>query len=326
LFTLNSEIKTLLLKMAIHVILLVVTIAVIEHYIRIADNDEMKYSYEAMFSGSKANSIIIGASHATVGINPKYISIDKFYNFAMYGANPSFTLIWYKDIFRKHHNKPKIIVYEVNWFMFDSEWLWRRIDRDALYLPTPVILDLLADKNIAIIDKIRILKSNLILEGGILKPPTVSTNDTSKYNGFVPKRLKKFKEYETFKCAYDEKQVADFISLIRLILEDKSLLIFVQAPEYFPGRESICMQNQNELIKGIAETYQVPFFNYNGERVSAINYNKNLYADWGHLNLDGSTRFSKLLAKDFQALPTRYHSNNNCLSTKQASRDLPGLD
>jgi hypothetical protein len=283
-------------KILIHIALILLTLCFIEYYlVKVNPYKYYKYSYDEMFNSTVRNNIIIGASHAVHGINPKYITFDNFYNFALDGANPSFTLMWYKSLLLKH-KKPNLIIYEVNWFMFDSSWLWRRIEQDSRYLPISIVFELLLNTNI---NKIKLLKNYLfVLDGGdlynkIINPIGIVDYNTS-YNGFIALNYNKL-AYNKLYCNYDSSQLNDFVALIQLIKKNKSKLILVQAPEYIPDSDSSDRLNQNRLLEDIANTYQIPFINYNGDRVSEINYNKNLYADWGHLNKEGSVQFSKLL-------------------------------
>ena len=56
----------------------------------------------------------------------------SFFNFALNGCVPSYYQDWY-EIFENeaHYPKPKAIVWCVDWFMFDTDWLWRRITFDS---------------------------------------------------------------------------------------------------------------------------------------------------------------------------------------------------
>ncbi len=91
--------------------------------------------YELFTQTVAADILILGTSHATHGINPKFLE-DKnpdhtFYNFALNGSNPTYYYEWYTGLFAEAgYPKPKMIVMCVDWFMFDDGWLWRRIAND----------------------------------------------------------------------------------------------------------------------------------------------------------------------------------------------------
>lgn len=88
--------------------------------------------YENMYS---ADTIIIGTSHAAHGINPLYLEEEipdrSFYNFALNGSNPGYYVDWFKLFEKAEYPQPKTVIFCVDWFMFDSGWLWRRIDFDT---------------------------------------------------------------------------------------------------------------------------------------------------------------------------------------------------
>ncbi|MCL2099672.1 MAG: hypothetical protein FWH24_04465, partial [Oscillospiraceae bacterium] len=76
-----------------------------------------------------AEYIFIGTSHVTHGVTPESFekSGKRFFNFALNGSNPSYYVWWYNDVFKaKNYRKPTAIIFGVNWFMFDTNWLWRR--------------------------------------------------------------------------------------------------------------------------------------------------------------------------------------------------------
>ncbi len=91
--------------------------------------------YELYTNTVSADIIILGTSHATHGINPKYLEEEntgyKFFNFALNGSNPTYYYNWYTKLFKEtEYPKPKMIIMSVDWFMFDDGWLWRRLEHD----------------------------------------------------------------------------------------------------------------------------------------------------------------------------------------------------
>ena len=88
----------------------------------------------------KADTIFIGTSHASHGVNPKYIEKAysgkgnrSFFNFSLNGSNPSYYVEWYKFFKDSGYPTPRTIVYCVDWFMTDLGWLWRRKEFDSNY-------------------------------------------------------------------------------------------------------------------------------------------------------------------------------------------------
>jgi hypothetical protein len=65
-------------------------------------NPHYPLQYDEVFHPKvKADLVILGASQATHGINPRYLESEhlKVFNFALDGAPPSFYLKWYNQIF-----------------------------------------------------------------------------------------------------------------------------------------------------------------------------------------------------------------------------------
>lgn len=84
-----------------------------------------------------AEYILLGTSHITHGVTPEVLeqSGRRFFNFALNGATPSYYIWWYNDVFKpSRYITPRAIIFGVNWFMFDSGWLWRRPSHDFQYL------------------------------------------------------------------------------------------------------------------------------------------------------------------------------------------------
>jgi hypothetical protein len=95
-----------------------------------------------------AEYIFIGTSHFTHGVTPEEFEVSgkRFFNFALNGSNPSYYTWWYNDVFKaNNYVKPKAIIFGVNWFMFDTNWLWRRPEFDFEYylnrVPAPTLSD-----------------------------------------------------------------------------------------------------------------------------------------------------------------------------------------
>ncbi len=92
--------------------------------------------YEMFNNVYEADTIFIGTSHCSHGINPLYIEDEitnrSFFNFGLNGTVPSYYRDWYK-VFKEEaqYPLPDTIIYCVDWFMTDTGWLWRRIDFDT---------------------------------------------------------------------------------------------------------------------------------------------------------------------------------------------------
>lgn len=89
--------------------------------------------YELFNNVSNADTLILGSSRAVYGVNPKILEDEgvegSFYNYAFNGARPSYFRSWYhvlKD--EANYPIPKTVIYCVDWFMFDTGWMWRDIE------------------------------------------------------------------------------------------------------------------------------------------------------------------------------------------------------
>ena len=118
-----------------------------------------------------------------------------------------------------------------------------------------------------------------------------------------------YKGFEPWERAYDgtpmdqgcndnPAQWEAFTALLDLFDEYGIHVVLVEVPEYVPGRNEWKMEENNARIAEIAAERGLTFYNYNGERYSAINDDYTCFSDWGHMNYKGSTDFSKTLAGD----------------------------
>jgi hypothetical protein len=83
-------------------------------------------------------------------------------------------------------------------------------------------------------------------------------------------------------------EVTAFKQLIDQFLEDGIEVVFVEAPEYLPGRNVPRYEELTQIIRDIAGERNIPFLNYNAERASAFNRDARNYSDWGHMNDRGA--------------------------------------
>ena len=90
--------------------------------------------YEMFENVHNADTIFIGTSHASHGVNPLYVEESvtdrSLFNFALNGSNPQYYVDWYKVFKEAGYPTPDTIVFCVDWFMCDDGWLWRRLSFD----------------------------------------------------------------------------------------------------------------------------------------------------------------------------------------------------
>ena len=265
---------------------------------------------EAFYPKVKAEVIIMGASHATHGIHPKYIETDhlKVFNFAFNGASPVFNLNWYRKVFQPNYPKPSCVIYGVHWIMFDGQILKRRLEQDSQYFPFQFFLNEFRDlkslktlllNRMALIRERKQIMSRLFKRKRHKELYAVSRY----YHGYIPFEAERdLNKKDIISPAVDPNQLNAFEELLNEFESKKIKVIFVQVPGYIPGRDSSTLTRNMELIQKIAAERNIPFFNYETERVTEINYNREYYADWAHLNGKGSEAFSTLLKKDLEEL------------------------
>ena len=263
---------------------------------------------EAFRPRVNAEVILMGASHTTHGIHPKYLEKDglRVFNFAYNGASPAFNLRWYRTVFRPHSRKPSCVIYGVHWVMFDDQFLQRRFEQDSKYFPARLFL-----KEIRHFDTFKTLLLNrfaLIRERKQILPRLLKKKSSREvypvsqyYHGYIPFETKRdLDQKDKANPRIDPVQVGAFEALLDEFQRDRINVLFVMMPDYIPGRESDSLRDCTALIKRISERRKIPFIDYESDRVTEINYNRDYYVDWAHLNTRGSEAFSKQLRSDFE--------------------------
>src|SRR6202008_673352 len=118
------------------------------------------------------------------------------------GGNPEFYWHWYKNIFATSHPRPKYCVWSVDWFLFDTIWVWRQYEQDSEYFPDSVfyanLKDPEYDTRALILNRIPFTKYKSFKDiPNLFRPYDESMFIISKYkDGFIPywpKKVAKFK-------------------------------------------------------------------------------------------------------------------------------------
>ena len=264
---------------------------------------------EAFHPKVKADVIIMGASHATHGVQPRYLEIDhlKVFNFAFNGASPLFNLNWFQKVFKPNYPKPSCVIYGVHWVMFDGQFLQRKLEQDSKYFPFQFFLEELRD--IRSLGTLLLNRFAFIRERRQILPRLFKKERQGEvypvsryYQGYIPfETQRNLEKKDLANPKIDPDQLKAFEALLNEFERDRIKVIFVEIPDYIPGRDSSTMERNMEVIQKIAKERNIPFLNYETERVTEINYNRNYYVDWAHLNGKGSEAFSKLLRSDFES-------------------------
>ncbi|MFK8103653.1 MAG: hypothetical protein AB8G15_14060 [Saprospiraceae bacterium] len=263
---------------------------------------------------TKSNAIIIGASHAVHGIRPSLLQTEnfQFYNFALNGAGPQFYLKWYEDLFSKQYPKPKVCFYAVDWFMFNEDWLWRNFEADSEYFAADLFINCLRSKEL---NRTALLQNRLaffkyrkqLLSALSFKTENLAFPVKAYDRGFIPFKTA-FKEknfvyeedVEMLVSSFDEKKA--LISLLEKMQAAGIQIIFVMPPEYQLTAE-IYQSPPALFLDSLAEVLTIPYLNFNTNlRSDTINSEITNFSDWGHLNAEGSFKFSSALRKEWSKL------------------------
>ncbi len=260
--------------------------------------DRYAFQYnELFFPKVKADIVIFGASASVRGVNPQIIENDSIsvFNFGLNGSNPEFLYKWYTNYFKKHYPKPKLILLEVSWRMFDDEHMWRRIEQDSKYFPFAEFCSALYKSDIK--GQTTILANRFHIKNRKIGKEGIASQYYNGYEPFPVKRkavgfgpsssnFKYEKQREYFKLLLDE-----------LKADENDVVLFLLPEKIKISRNNKKMIYSNiEFIKSCANQYEFDFFNYLNEFNSDT-----LFKDWAHLNVNGARQISQKIKADIEA-------------------------
>lgn len=306
--------KKFLAKVLIFSLLSIVILGLLNKIVGNNIVDRYSFQYQEVFDPKvKADVIIIGSSHAVRGINPKYLENDnrKVFNFSFNGSNPKFYFYWYKNIFKPNYKNPKLIIFVVDWFMFDSKWLWRKYEQDSKYFNFSTFIKNLfcmscdLDKHSLIFNRLEIIRNNEAYKYILTKKTDYGFELISKtYHGYTPfeARIMKKLGHGPKKAFFDKNYFEYFLILLDEFAKDKIPVVFINMPEYLEGSNSNDIETKMQQLNLIAKDRAILFYNYNTLKKTSLNFDKTLYKDWGHLNEKGAEKFSQLLKMDINSL------------------------
>ena len=302
------------IKKGLFLSILIIILVVMNFWMDREGNPHYPLQYEEVFHPKvNADMVILGASHATHGINPKYLEKDhlKVFNFSLNGAMPYFYLKWYRKIFQRYYQKPDYVIYGVHWVMFQNRVHQRQLEQDSKYFPRNFLYEEFRDlKGIKtlILNKLTFIRERHWLPERLAelfkKRREGSPFSLSKYyNGFIPyERKGGLDKKKSVKPQNDIVQIRAFEELLDELEKNKIQVIFAHIPGYLPARDDSDILESIQLIHKIAEERNIPFLDYETERITSINTDPRLFSDWVHLNEKGSEAFSKLLRSDLELL------------------------
>jgi hypothetical protein len=299
-------------KLALFTLLLLLILVLMDRWMDHELYPHYPLQYDEVFHPQvNADVVILGASHATHGINPKYLESDhlKIYNFSLNGASPSFNLKWYQEIFQRYYKKPSHVIYGVHWVMFDSHFLKRRFEQDSKYFPFHFFVSEMKDGKTLkalLLNRFSFIRERKQLVARLIQLFKKKRREvyprSEYYHGFIPFETRRDLTKEVMNPKVEQFQLRAFEELLNEFERDGIKVIFVEVPGYLYGFDSSSLSENIKLLKKIADERKIPFLDYETERVSVINTNDALFSDSAHLNRKGSEAFSKLLRRDLEGL------------------------
>lgn len=259
--------------------------------------------FQELFHGTNpADIVVLGSSTAVHGYDPAIIG-HQFFNFGMLGAQPHFYLLWYQ-FFSAYHPKPSTVIISLDWFSPDANRGKVRESRvtmvqNSRYLPLSLLVPLFwhatnQDRMTLVLNLLRILGI-----GPDAKYLFVRRDDSAMAGydrGYMPLDASidlTDTSHRTFMM--NDFFLQDLSALIEDIQVHGSRVILVQAPAYHPASIE---RLDDSAITQVAQAHDVPFLNYNSDRASVINEQPAFFADWSHLNREGSKVFSEQFRRD----------------------------
>ena len=261
---------------------------------------------EALENPKNCDCIIIGSSHSENGIDPHYLDQLGWnaFNFSHPAAPPKYFLNWYSEIFSRYHQKPRLVLYQTDWFLFNDSFLYYVYEEDSRSLPFPVFSRHLFDSRF---DRGRLLKHRFLLSIWYGRLPDffrenaiAQKNFAHQYKGFWPVPSAVYHDFPRPIPLINPVQVEAFEKLIDQFQSEGVTVVFVQAPEHIPDRVS--HPEALKILDQFAAAKRIPFLDYNRQKASAFNYDRQWYVDWGHLNGKGAAKFSPRLADDLSKI------------------------
>ncbi len=301
----GSNVLRLTYKLLFVAVTAAVTAAASEYLMRnnLSNEDTVNViKYKAVFRNQSGTDIfVLGNSQSAYGIIPSLLKIPghKVHNYSFPGASPSYNRDLYERYLARYQERPKLIIYGVSWFMFDSKVPPRKVAQDYQFVPWGV-----ETTRIPPHERLYLVHQKDVLSK-MFKRPTDNTILVEHFDeGFVPleeKYLDTGPKTEP-RIRNSKSEMASFLGLLSMIRADGIELLLVEAPEYNSGVLCESMVPNEELIRSMARSRGMEYLNYNAERRSPINDDAAYFGDQRHLNYSGAQRFSGMLSADINDL------------------------
>lgn len=306
--TSSSDLLRLTYKLAIIVSVVLASTAVTEYFLRknLSNEDSVNvYKYRDVFRKDQPTDVfVMGNSQSAYGIVPSLLVLPglTIHNYSFSGACPSFNYELYSNYLRRYQKKPKLIIYAVSWFMFDSSRNWRKLAYDYQFLPTGVDI-----WKISPYERLYLSHQSDVLNK-IFRNNKKNKHDSNILihhydSGFVPLDGTYNGELTIKpKITNSAYQLAHFEKFIKMVQRDGGKILFIETPEYLPGIRCESRVPNERLLRSIARANDIAYINYNEERRTDLNFSHRYFGDWTHLNHIGAKRFSRILSSDINAL------------------------
>lgn len=277
-------------------------------------NPALKSKYEEIIHPSvNADTIILGASIAEIGITPKHLEMifPKVFNFGIQGGGPKFTKDWYEHFFKIYYQKPELILYAVDPLTLTQS---RMFEQDSAYLPLPCFLKALANKNFSkrhlIMNRFPVVRLRDIFPSLFSKSKSDDIMIKKQYyKGYLPWRAKDFQiksaeleSNEAIKLEMGLKFLGEFCDLVKA---DGITMIFIGMPNFYPSSDQADKQKKiYQMIEQTALERGFSFINYNAKN-EPLNTDPKFYSDSWHLNRLGAEEVSEILTHDLLRFVSR---------------------
>ncbi len=248
-------------------------------------------NYYVKLKIEKTNSLIIGSSRASQGLNPNYLGVENLKNFAFTNMNSPYGEIYSKAIKRKYKGPGGTIIFEVNPFVFAS-------NKNIFPREKDKTLDLFFAGTILENSAYIIQKSPKPLYRHLLQTSTrikvhkngwmevLNTQDSVKR---MKSTQKKIKSYETLAEEYvlDKYRVTEFEKLLNFCRKNNANVLILRLPvaSEIKELEDKNYPEFNNLMKDISHQFNCRYMDY-----SDSNYEFN---DGVHLTRESAIDFSK---------------------------------
>ena len=222
---------------------------------------------EAFHPKVKADVIIMGASHATHGVHPRYLETDhiKVFNFAFNGASPLFNLNWYQEgVSSRTIPGPRASSTEYTGSCLTASSSGEGLNRTASTFPLRFFLEEFRDlKTLGtlLLNRFAFIRERRQIMPRIFKKKRErEVYPVSRYyQGYIPFETQRdLDKKDLANPKIDPDQLKAFEELLNLFEREGIKVIFVEIPDYIPGRDSSTIERNMQLIEKIAKERSDP--------------------------------------------------------------------